>query len=563
MAGLISIGLSGLLSHQSALSTTGNNVANANTPGYSRQETIFETLPSQYGGAGYTGTGVSIDDIRRLNSEFLNLQLRSDTTLNGEQTVLAAEYGRLDNLFGSETTGLNRAMTDFFAAVQDSAESPDSIPQRQLLLSRGEALAQRFQSIAAKLDEHQRSIDQQLTNTTGRINELAKGVADLNLAVSSAPGQAQGNQPNELLDQRDEKLRQLAELVQIQVNRQDSGQVSVAFGNGQSLVSGTYASSLSTDPASPGAIFLSDGSTTRNITGAVNGGRLGGLLDFRQQGLTSAEATLDSIAAGLTDAVNSQHELGLDLDGEIGLIFFSGTSATDIQMDVSDPRDLALAYPVKGETGSQNSGTGSISQGVVSEGFAFDVNEELTIRFSADGTLPSGVRYTVEDSTGEQLTGEFQPGKTNTLVFDDALSPYQGFEFELSGNPALSDTFKIGYNSDPLAGFTASADNRNAVALGDISRQAIIAVGGSDLSLDAAYGSLVTQVGSDTSRAQRGLESSTTLLEQSGNSWQEQSGVNLDEEAGKLIQFQAAYNANAQVVSVARELFDTLLNSFR
>lgn len=558
MAGLINIGLTGLLSHQSALSTTGNNVANANTPGYSRQQAIFETLPSQLIGGAYQGTGVTIEDIRRLNSEFLNQQLRSDTTLNGEQSVLAAELGRLDNLFASENTGLNRALTDFFAAVQDAAESPDSIPQRQLVISRGEALAQRFNSLSTKLDQHQASIDQQLGNETAAINSLAQSIAQLNQAISSAPGLSQGIQPNELLDQRDEKLRQLADLVSIQVAPQGNGQVDVYIGKGQSLVSGDTANALSVRASDPGEVFLTVGTSERAVTGALNGGRLGGLLAFRQDGLETARSTLDDIATSLIEEVNAQHRRGIDLSGLQGGEFFTGTGADDIAMVLSAPLSVALASPLAAETADANRGSGTITQGTVLDidgpGFGpGGIPEDVLIRFTSATDYDVVLAGPPETSLFSQT---YSPGE-GVFPTDPADPNYRGYQFTLSGAPQTGDTFSIGLNENTYG------DNRNAIALGDIAGQSIVTVNGSDMSLDSAYGLLVTEVGAETSRAQRGLEASTTLLEQSNTNWQEQSGVNLDEEAGKLIQFQAAYNASAQVVSVARELFDTLLSSFR
>src|SRR5690554_5296626 len=124
MAGLIGIGLTGILGHQSALNTTGNNITNANTPGYSRQEVIFETQQGQRTGAGTIGKGVSVVDIRRLANEFLVQQVREDSTLTGEQQALNNELSRLDNLLGGETTGLNNALNNFFASLQKAAEDP-------------------------------------------------------------------------------------------------------------------------------------------------------------------------------------------------------------------------------------------------------------------------------------------------------------------------------------------------------------------------------------------------------------------------------------------------------
>ncbi|HET8850108.1 MAG TPA: flagellar basal body protein, partial [Marinobacter sp.] len=132
MAGLIGIGLTGVLAHQTALNTTGNNITNANTPGYSRQEVQFSTQEGRRTGAGTIGSGVSIENIRRLADEYVSQQLREDSTLFGEQNALNAELTRLDNLIGGEDTGLSKALNNFFAALQNAAEDPTSLPQRQL-----------------------------------------------------------------------------------------------------------------------------------------------------------------------------------------------------------------------------------------------------------------------------------------------------------------------------------------------------------------------------------------------------------------------------------------------
>ncbi|WP_339807054.1 flagellar basal body protein, partial [uncultured Marinobacter sp.] len=147
MAGLINVGLSGVLGHQAALNTTGNNITNANTPGYSRQEVSFETQPGRATGAGSIGSGVSIANIRRLADEYLADQVRSDSSLMAEQDVLNQELSRLDNLLGGETTGLNKALNNFFASLQNAAEDPGSLPQRQLVLSEAQGLVNRFQAL--------------------------------------------------------------------------------------------------------------------------------------------------------------------------------------------------------------------------------------------------------------------------------------------------------------------------------------------------------------------------------------------------------------------------------
>ena len=676
MAGLIGIGLTGILSQQAALNTTGNNITNANTPGYSRQEVLFETQEGQRTGAGTIGSGVSVADIRRLANEYLVQQVREDSTLYGEQQALNSELSRLDNLLGGENTGLSNALNNFFASLQNAAEDPTSLPQRQLVLSEAQQVVNRFQALNQEFIQQRESIKTQMQQGVKDANTLLKSIAELNLAISESPGIAQGQMPNELLDKRDEKLRQLSELISIKVSPADGSQVNVSLSNGLSLVVGSNASTLGTrenaeDPTRL-EFTLSNGGRLLNIDEQITGGKLGGLLRFDTEGLKPAFDELGRIAIALSDTMNHQHEIGMDLEGELGGLFFTdinsleaqrsrvvpngnnapstngqlaveitdssalpagrwtlqfsgdgrsyelidqGTGRTVNQGRLPDPpqseismpgfnirveggtfnagdkyliqpsrnaaesiglvvnreEDLAFASPVRATTGDDNIGTGKIDQGTmlnVRNPFtnsllpAFQstgqlANGPITVTFDDPGT---GLVFTVTDGGGNPIgpaNRPYTPGVANELFSDNPANgaEYQGFQFKITGQPADGDTFEINYNSNGVS------DNRNAELLAALGTANTLNGGSQNFS--EGYAGLVEDIGVKTRQSQLDVDAGKTLLEQSTNQRESVSGVNLDEEAGRLIQYQAAYNASAQVMSVAQDLFNTLLQSFR
>ncbi|MCK0165293.1 flagellar hook-associated protein FlgK [Marinobacter sp. S6332] len=681
MAGLIGIGLTGILGHQSALNTTGNNITNANTPGYSRQEVIFETQQGQRTGAGTIGKGVSVVDIRRLANEFLVQQVREDSTLTGEQQALNNELSRLDNLLGGETTGLNNALNNFFASLQNAAEDPTSLPQRQLVLSEAQQVVNRFQALSQEFIQQRESVKTQMQQGVKDVNTLLNSIADLNLAISESPGLAQGRMPNELLDQRDEKLRQLSELVNIRVTDTEGSQVNVSLSNGLSLVIGNNAAKLDTQRSAedPSRLEfnLTNGGRILNIDEQITGGKLGGLRRFDSEALKPAFDELGRIAIGLASSLNHQHEIGMDLEGDLGGLFFndvnalatqrsrvvanannlapnngqlaveitdsselpagswtlqfsgdgrnfelidkasgkvvnqgrlpdpvqsevtmpgfnirveggtfnagdkyliqpSRNAAESIGLQVSREEDLAFASPIRATTGDQNIGTGQIDQGTMLNvrnpftgsllpGFQTAgelTNGPLTITFAPDPGDPTALVFTVTGPPpANTVIGTpnqaYDPGIINTVFSGDPAdgADYQGFQFKLTGKPAAGDTFEIAYNSNGVS------DNRNAELLAALGTANIL--NGKSQNFTEGYAGLVEDIGVKTRQSQFDLEAGKTLLEQSTAQRESVSGVNLDEEAGRLIQYQAAYNASAQVISVAQDLFNTLLQTFR
>ncbi len=243
MAELINIGVSGLKTHQVALSVTGNNVANINTPGYSRQEAIIVDKPGQQTGAGYIGQSSSVDAIRRITSTYITEQLRTDTSIYQEREAVLEQASVIDNLLASPSTGLTPSMSRFFEALSGAAEDPASAPQRQLLLTQTEGLVARFQSLSERLESIITGINQQLVADASSVKALATGLAETNAAIALASSTGgEGQQPNQLLDKRDELLRQLSEYVSLQVVENSSnGTVNVCLGKGQPLVLGNEA----------------------------------------------------------------------------------------------------------------------------------------------------------------------------------------------------------------------------------------------------------------------------------------------------------------------------------
>jgi flagellar hook-associated protein 1 FlgK len=335
MADLISIGLSGLRAHQNALSVTGNNVSNTNTPGYSRQEAVFVDNKSLLSGSGYLGQGVNVATIRRNSENFISEQVRADTTVYHERNAVKTQSENVDNLLASTTTGLTPAMSSFFKSFQGGADDPTSIPQRQLLLTQSEGLVSRFHSLDSRLNSQMRGIDLELEAATSSINSLSQSLAELNESISIAVGAGQGDQPNNLLDTRDETLRQLSELVNVTSFAQSAdGQINVFIGNGQPLVLGNGASMLGV-VASPNdptrkEISLELNGVSQIISDELSGGKIGGLFEFRNNDLTEAINSLGRIAIVLSDSVNEQHSLGMDLESNLGGLFFNDINDTTL-----------------------------------------------------------------------------------------------------------------------------------------------------------------------------------------------------------------------------------------
>lgn len=334
---LLGVSITGLRISQQALRTAGHNIANADTPGFSRQRTLVNSVEGTLTGSGFIGNGAATVGIERITDQFITDQLRLDTTLFNQLNAYNDNIKQLDTLLSDSATGLSEGLQSFFAALQNGADDPTSIPGRQLIVSETENLANRFKTLYDRIATLNDGVNQQLSVAVTNVNAIASGIADLNRRISESSGAGANSAPNDLLDQRDEALRQLSELVNIQTFDQGDGQLNVLIGSGQPLVIGTESRRISLVEGQANTvnrdIAYQDDQGRQVITSLLDGGEIGGLIDFREQTLDPAFNELGRVAIVLADEFNRLHQQGVDLNGNFGGLFFSDINAQNATLD--------------------------------------------------------------------------------------------------------------------------------------------------------------------------------------------------------------------------------------
>lgn len=424
MSDLLNIGMSGLHAAKTNLSVTGHNITNINTPGYTRQDTVQATRIPQYTGAGYIGSGTSLVDVRRSYNEFLTTQLRSSTALSSDVQAYKSQIEQLDALLAGSTTGINPSLQAFFSATQTAAEDPSNIPARQLVIAEAEGLARRFNNIYDNISSQNSFINKQLVASTDQINQLAQTVGSLNAAIASAG--TNGQQPNDLLDARDEAVRQLSTYIGVTVVVQDDNSFNLSIGSGQPLVVGSVVNQIQAvqgrgDPNTFDIDFVSGGSR-QNITDSISGGEVGGLLRYRTDVLDPTINSIGRLAISVADEVNSQLGQGLDLKGQVG---------ADLFKDINDPKMAALRVRPMANNASNASGSVDITNSKLlttsDYRLDFDSAGAPTARRLSDG---AAMVVTQDPSSGE-------------YSFADSAGRDQGFSVKITGTPVAGDRFVL------------------------------------------------------------------------------------------------------------------------
>lgn len=420
--GLLSTGITGLLAARSALETTGHNIANANTPGFSRQELSFVARPAQFTGAGYLGKGVETSSVTRVHDEFVTAQLRTSTTNEAYANQFHDLARGIDNMLADDTTGLSPSIQGFFNALQDVVDVPSSIPARQVMIGEAESLSARFQFLNDRLGGISDELDTNMQSMVASINTLARGIADLNSSLRDAFGQSEVDAPNDLLDQRDQLVLELSEYIPVNLIEQPDGTANVFVGSGQALVLGPVPSTVSLSQTYVGHydINVTDQFGTANISDSITSGSLGGILDFQSDMLEPTRNALGRLAIGIADTFNQQHQLGMNLDGDINVDLFN-IASPQIQVLGSSPDTVSAAITDTTQLSDSdyqlfNDGSDNFSLFRLSDGQLTSISTGGTYPFTSTAVDGFTVTITAAGTLGDQYI--IQPTALGAANFD-------------------------------------------------------------------------------------------------------------------------------------------------
>ncbi|SFF55510.1 flagellar hook-associated protein 1 FlgK [Fontimonas thermophila] len=623
MADLLSIGVSGLLAYQRALDAVGHNIANANTEGYSRQRVELTSRPGSGAGHGFIGSGVNVTTVRRLADSLLSVRMQADASAHARLEVFSGFAARIDGLLSESDTGLAAPLQAFYDAANALAQQPTAIAARQTLIGNAQALAARFRDLQAQLDAMDAQVDQRIRTTVEEINGLAGAIADLNRRIATDWGRF-GQPPNDLLDQRDQLLQQLAARIGISTVAQADGTVNVYTASGQALVLGEQGTALGVadDPWNSGRSDIIHGDGTR-ITAQLGGGALGGLLDVRREMLDPTRAELGRIAAAVVQTVNTQHAQGMDAYGALGTDFFAplrglayaapgntGNAAITVGFEDAGALgdgDYLLAYDgsawalteLRSGQAIALTGTGTVADPLVGAGLALTVSGSaaagdrylLRPAVAAAATVTVAIRDPARVAAASPLRATADLANTGTATVSppaivdagDAalLDPVEirfidATTYQINGAGSYTHTpgtpIQIHGWSLTVAGTPAAGDRFTVRAAGpdsgdNTNARALAALGqaavlaGGTRSVLQAHTALVARVGVGAQQAQMRLDAQTAIGERTRAEREATSGVNLDEEAADLLRFQQAYQAAARVIQVADTVFQSLLRA--
>lgn len=544
MSDLLQLGANGIRLYQSALKTVSNNIANASTPGYSRQTTVISEATPVPLDRFYVGTGALVDRIARAYDGALEASLRDSSSDLSAQGPMIAYTNRVLDIFGSQAVGLTDALDKFFTAAENLSVDPASSTLRTLFLNEAEGLAARFNELSGQVtraaDDSQAMIEQDVNSLNSLGEQLVRVNQQLGRKLS------EDAQPAALLDQRDSILRDMAAIAKLNVETNDAGQVTVKLGGSSDnnlFVTAARSYDLSATFATNNAgnvTFTLDASGGNRVIAGPSSGTLAGAVTFRAQVLQPSMSALDNLAQTFADEVNSVHQQGLDAAGNAGAELFSidpaaTHAAGSIRVALSNPANVATAESLRVAVANTNlsNAFGRVSYTVQPS------TANYQIRFDTDTT------YSILDTTGA-LVSDNNPYDATVGV------SFGGITVSFSEAPRAGDEFTVGPNVD------AAGDNSNLQALIDLRDAPII--NGTESFADN-YLNIVNNVGSKARFSEIAQEALQVVYNQAVDTKDDISGVNLDQEAADLIRFQQAYQASAQVIQTANRIFDAILSA--
>ncbi len=637
VSALMSVGTQAVFAAYREVQTTANNIANANTEGYSRQQVRLATSGAQLTGSGWIGRGVDATTVTRASNAFLTQQTNHLSAASGADSVRADMLLQLEKVFGTTESGLGAAAAKVFSAYTDLAAAPGDLSARQAALGRLDDFASLARATAQQIEDLGKQARNDIHNALTEVNGMARDLAALNGQIVSAIGA--GHEPNDLLDKRDLLVNHLSQLVQLHTVANVDGSLAVFVSSGENLVLGMDAHQMVAPDDVQDPLRMTLGvqvhASTTLLSRAVAGeGKVAGMMRFQNDDVAEARNRLGQLVSAVALSLNQQQALGLDLTGQPGSLLFhveppqavpattnarapDGSYLSSLSATITDPRALqASDYQVQADAAdpsrfnitrlSDGMAWSNVASGTEIDGFRFDVgatppaasecfllrtvsvapsNVELLLRNPAGiaaanpitasastdnlGTLAvAGVQITAPPAAPPYvaLTLRFNDEAGNYDITDAggavlssgqwiAGQPvqYDGVAMLLSGLPRTGDKVLLQPMLHP-----ANA-NGNALSLAALGEQKLV---GGQTSGDA-FAAMLSDLGVRSQSAQTTASNTAAALARAKGQLSGETGVNLDEEAARLIQYQQSYQAAAKILQTAQTLLDTVIQMVR
>jgi len=593
MAGFsgIQVALQTLLAQQAALEITQNNVANANTEGYHRQEAVLKAgYPassmafSNSSGVQNIGTGVYVASIKRYSLNFYDTQYRNQLSDNSYYSTIVEMLSEIETNLGDDSgDGLTDRLNNFFSAWQTVATDPDIAANREDLLETAQTLVEGFQDRASRLLQIQKDQDLSITQRVSDVNKIAAQLAELNAQIGRS--QTETNQPNALLDERDRLLDQLSGLIGVTTHIQDDGQAMISI-QGHALVVGSRSFELDATAQGEKNLVQINWADEPDNPLTIESGEIGGLLYARDVVIEEQLAKLDDTATSVMNRVNTIHRSGYDLDGAAGINFFtSNASAVFLSGHLNLYAGIGSTYnvdmEVRDETGTPHAVTLQFTKTATNQwtyasltaGASIVNNDNLTtipngvVTFDTSGNYVSNngrILYGTQ-ATSLDMENLKQTGGTASSVGIDNLNDALSIRI----NPLITSYRQIaaatvtnapgdGNNALAIANSVTSTTNALVAALSDFNDP--VAASGEDSILHFNT-SRITEFALKQRHAETGLSDTKSILSAMDDQREAVSGVNSDEEATNMVKYQRAYQAAARLMNAFDEMLELIVTN--
>ncbi|AEA33287.1 flagellar hook-associated protein FlgK [Hippea maritima] len=573
----LNIGVSGIFVNKAAINTTGNNVANVNTPGYSRER--VDILPSMpmYSYAGVFGTGAKIDQIISTRDELIDRRVRASNQEMSYYNKLNSSMDEIQSIFNEENgVGLKGAMDQFFNAWHALSLNPDLETARQQVIEKGLTLSKAIKDANASLNQIKTNLDDQVSSTVTEINSLSKRIAQLNYEIKKAE-LGDKDHANTLRDQRSVLLEKLSSIADVTIlegsyNNQTKPEMTVLLG-GMPLVSGKDYNELTAEKLNGSeyyrVYFVEPSNAKVDITSRIKNGSLGAILNLRDKIISEYKNNIDEIAKTLIQEINKIHSSGAGLTPYSQI---EGIYAADPNAALSIPNATGLDIAVK---------TGSFKLKVIDENnnevgvFTIPVNEDDHLQAQDPSDEHSLIERFNNIMQGYAQMSISPAGKVQIK----AIGNYKfAFTYDSSNLLAATgiNTFFTGHNSSDIdvnrivqndpskiaAGKTLNpGDSSNAQTIAQVQLNKVMV--NNTQTIDEYYNAFLGSIGSTKQRFDEIYKAKEAVYQQLKTTQQSLEGVSLDEEAANLIKFQRAYQANAKFISVVDDMTQTLINMVR